>query len=146
MDQEHSEVCHEEICNNHTPALGLTRNDILLVRVLEEDRILRCSIDWMCRRVADNITSGRSGEDIRPRHEPVAKVIDVARGAPPARYEKFGPSCSFDVLEVLHTRIVRVGAETVLLVVDRAEDVVAECLDGENGHQSTDAELDGVGS
>jgi hypothetical protein len=144
VDEEHSEVRHEKIRDDHAPAFCFARNNVLLVRVLEEDSVFGRSIKWVRRCIADDVTGGSSGQNVRPRHKPVTEVVDVACGAPPAGDEELGAGLGLNVLEMLDARVIGVGAEAVLLVVDGAEDVVADGLDGEDGYQAADAEFDGV--
>ena len=144
MNEQHSKVHHEEVCEDHTPALCLTRHNVFAVAVLEEIRIGLRTLNGVLGNVTNNIAGERSGEDVRPAHEPVAEVVDVSCSTPPARHKKTRTSSGLDVLEVLDARILRVGAETILLVVDGTEDVVANALNGKNGDNTLEAEVDRV--
>lgn len=132
MEQQHRKVHHEEVREDHAPPLRLTRDDVLPVAVLEEVRIALCSGDGMLRNIADGVARQRGGKHVRPAHEPIAQVVDVARGAPPSRDEELRASSGLNVLEVLDARVVGVGAEAVLFVVDGAENVVSDALDGKD--------------
>jgi hypothetical protein len=144
MYKQDGKVHHEEVGEDHAPALGLARHDVLAVAVLEEVRVLlRCG-DGACSGVLDEVARKRGGQNVGPAHEPIAEVVDMTCHAPPSRNEKTRTSFGFDVLEVRDAGILGVGTEAVLLVVHGAENVVAETLDGENGNNTLDAEVDGV--
>mmetsp|Transcript_8209 Transcript_8209/g.29984 ORF Transcript_8209/g.29984 Transcript_8209/m.29984 type:complete len:364 (-) Transcript_8209:421-1512(-) len=65
----------------------------------------------------------------RPRHEPIAEVVDVPRHAPPPGDQQTRAARGREVLQVLHRRVVRVLAETILLPVAAAEHDVSDDLD-----------------
>jgi len=84
MQKQHGEVHHEEVSEDHAPALCLGRDNIVAVAVAREVRIALRSGNRVRSSVAHHVASERGGQDVRPRHEPVAEVVDVARCAPPA--------------------------------------------------------------
>lgn len=63
---------------------------------------------------------------------------------PPSGNEEAGAGFGFDILEVRHTRVLGVGAEAVLLIVDGAEDVISEGLDSSNSSDTLNAQINGV--
>lgn len=67
----------------------------------------------------------------------------MARKTPPAGNHELGAALGLDVLEVLATGVVGVGAETVLLVVGAAEDRVANCGDAEDHCETLKAKFEG---
>ena len=144
MDKQDCEVHHEEVGEDHAPALCFAGDNVRAVAVLEEVGVGLCGCNGVGSGVADHITGQRGGEDVRPAHEPVAQVVDVARGAPPAGDEEARAGGCLDVFEVRDAGVRGVGAEAVLLVVDGAEDVVADTLDGQDSDDALDAEVDGV--
>jgi hypothetical protein len=144
MYEEHSKVHHEEVGEDHAPTLGLARHDVLAVAVLEKVRIFLGCGERVLGGILNEVAGERGGQNVGPAHEPIAEVVDVTCHAPPSRDEKTRTSLGLDVLEVRDAGVLRVGAEAVLFVVHGAEDVVAETLDGENGNNALDAEVDGV--
>lgn len=144
VQEQDSEVDHEEVGEDHAPSLRLARDNVLAIAVLEEVRVRLGSGKWVLRRVADHIAGHRSGENIGPAHKPVAEVVDVAGHTPPSGDEQARASFGLDVLEVRHAGVFRVGPEAVLLVVDGAEDVVSEKLDSGDGDDALDAEVNGI--
>ena len=144
VQEKDGEVDHEEVGEDHAPALGLARNSVFAVAVLEEVCVGLRGGDGVLGGVADQVAGQSGGQDVGPAHEPVAEVVDVAGHAPPAGDEQARAGFGLDVLEVRDARVLRVGAEAVLLVVDGAEDVVAEALDGEHSNDTLDAEINGV--
>ena len=64
--------------------------------------------------------------------------------APPTRHKEARASSRLDVLEMLDARVVRVGAETVLFIVDGTEDIVANALDRKNSDDTLKAEVNRV--
>ena len=78
------------------------------------------------------VARSQSRQAVRPRHQPVAQVVNVARGAPPSGRQQTRARGGLDVLEVRDSGVFGVCAEAVLFVVDAAEDVVAQALDSED--------------
>lgn len=78
------------------------------------------------------VAGGEGGQAVRPAHDPVAEVVDVAGCSPPAGGQETGAGGGFHVFQMGDFGVVGVGAEAVLLVVRCAEDVVACALDRED--------------
>ena len=144
MDEQNSKVHHKEVCEDHAPALCAVRHNVLAVAVFEKVRVGLGSLDGVLGNVMDHVAGESGGQDVRPAHEPVAEVVDVARCAPPSGDEKARASSGLDILEMLDARVVGVGAEAVLLVVDGTEDVVADTLDCKDGDDALEAKIDRV--
>mmetsp|Transcript_22790 Transcript_22790/g.67155 ORF Transcript_22790/g.67155 Transcript_22790/m.67155 type:complete len:263 (-) Transcript_22790:137-925(-) len=81
------------------------------------------------------------GEAPAQGHEPVPRVVDLARHAPPARDHELGPALGGHVLDVLGLGAVRVGAEDVLLQVGAAEDGVAQALERYHANEGPGRQL-----
>ena len=118
VNEQDGKVHHEEIGEDHTPALSLAGHRVLAVAVFEKVRIGLSGSDGRLCSVLDEVTRHRGRKDVTPAHEPITEVVDVTRHTPPATDKKSRTSSSLDVLEVLDARILGVGPETVLLVVD----------------------------
>jgi hypothetical protein len=84
------------------------------------------------------------GQTPRPRHDPIPKVIDVSRDTPPSGDQEFATTLSLQILKMLKIRVVRVGAELVLLAIRAAEDPIPEALNGENARNTDEPKVDGV--
>jgi hypothetical protein len=145
MNKQDSKVHYEEVREDHAPTPRLTGDGILLVSVREENCVGGRSIDRMRSCVANDVAGHGGRKNIRPGHKPVTKIVDMARGAPPAGNEQFRARSCFNVLQVLDAGVVGVSAKAILLVVDGAEDVVAERLNCEDRDETFHTELNGVG-
>lgn len=132
VDEQNAKVDEEEIGEYDTPATHLGRLHSLLLHIASG------GIDSLQNDVSRNARR----ETVRPRHDPVTEVVDMARAAPPAGRDQLGASSRLDVFEVLHAGVVGVRAETVLLVVGTAEDVVADAGDTQHAHETVETELE----
>lgn len=134
MKKQDTEVDHIKVRENHSPAASFRRLDGLSLP------LTRSRVDTLNNR----ITCNTGWEAVRPRHDPVAKVVNVACATPPAGNEKLGAGFRFDILEVLHAGIIRIGAEAVFLVVGTTENRISRGCDGKDDEDPTQAELRGV--
>jgi hypothetical protein len=144
VNEQDGEIHHEEVREDHAPTLRLTRNNVLTITVLEKVRVALACRDRMLSGILDDIPRHGSRQDVRPGHEPVAEIVDVARPTPPPRNKKLGSSGRLDVFQVLDAGVLGVGAEAVLLVVDGAEDVVPDTLHSQHTSDTGKTEIDGV--
>lgn len=131
VDQQRAKVHQEEVREDHSPAPALGGLNGLLLQVPGG------RVDAQDNSVAGNARR----QAVRPRHDPVAQVVDVAGASPPAGRDQLGAAGRLDVLEVLDAGIVRVGAETVLLVVGAPEDRVAHGSDSQDEQDAIEAQL-----
>lgn len=131
MNEQGAKVEDIKVRENHTPAAdfwGLHRSFLNQTRGRVE------------RPLNDKSRNTRRRTK-RPRHQPIAKVVDMPGNPPPTRDQQLGASLGGDVLEMLDARVVRVSAEAVLLGVRAAEDVVADSVDGQSEDDAADAHL-----
>jgi len=130
VDEQDGEVEQVKVCDRYCRSSHAVGGDEPRARMEDAGR--------------DFVPGGEGGEAERPRHEPVAEVVDVSGPAPPAGRQQTAARMRLDVGEVRHLGIVGVGAEGILLAVARTEDVVAGQLHGGNHHEVDGAEHDGV--
>lgn len=144
MDKQNGKVDHEEVREDHAPALGLAWYHVLAVAVLEKVGVSLGGCDGVLGSVLDYVSGHGSRQDVRPAHDPVAEVVDVAGHSPPAAHQELGASGRLNILEVLDARVFRVGPEAVLLVVHSAENVVSNALDGQDASHTSQTKFDRV--
>ena len=136
MNQQHRKVQHVKVRQDHAPSPRLTLHRMILV--------VRRDARHRVRVRREDVPRNASRERVRPGHDPIPKIIDVAGGTPPAGGDEAGAGLCLDGRQVGDARVGRVSAEAVLLVVGGAEDVVAGAEDGEDDGAAPGAEVDGV--
>ena len=72
MEQQNGKIDHEEVGEDHAPSLGLAGDNVLLVRILEEDGVGRGGPERVRGGVLDDVAGEGGREHVRPAHEPVA--------------------------------------------------------------------------
>lgn len=72
VHQQHREIHHEEVRDEHAPSLRLPRNHVLLVAILEEHGIRLGCLNRVGGRVLNEVSRCGGRQHIRPRHEPIA--------------------------------------------------------------------------
>ncbi len=72
VDEQDGKVYHEEVGEDHAPALGLARDGVLSVAVLVKVRIVLSCCDGRLSGVLDEVAGHGSRENVAPAHEPVA--------------------------------------------------------------------------
>ena len=134
MNEQDGEIDNIKVCESHPPALRFTLNHNSLTAQRE------------ARFLLNHISSQTRGETIRPRHDPIAEIVDVPGGAPPPRDQELTTRFCLHVLQMGDLRIIRVRPEAILFVVRAAEDIVAECLHCKHPRDTNGAQVDGVDS
>jgi hypothetical protein len=144
VKEQNGKVHHEEVSEDHSPTLGLAGNHILAVAAPEEVGVRLSRGNRVGSGALDHVTRHGGWEDVRPAHNPVTEIVDVAGCTPPSRDKQLGSSSSLNVLEVLYAGVLGVCAESVLLVVDGAEDVVSNGLNCQDCDNAAEAEVDRI--
>src|SRR5438034_1315939 len=90
VDEKNSKVHQEEVGCNHAPASNLSSLDGSLFyrsrgRVLLIDDEVSCDTSW---------------KTVRPRHHPIAQVVDMTSAPPPTGSKELRTAVGFDVFEV----------------------------------------------
>lgn len=94
-------------------------------------------------RAKDRRGRTASRDALRQAEQPVAKVVDVAGGAPPARDDELATALGRHVAQALGEWVVGLVTEHVLFEVGHAENVVANHAQRGNGSRGADRQVVG---
>lgn len=118
VNEKDSEVEHVKVREDYTPALRLILSNNAAVEHLGS----MSSCNGAAGR-EDGVTGNTGRQAERRCLQPVPKVVDVTRLAPPAGSEKLCTSLRLEVRQAGHFWIVGIAAEEVLLRVGGSEDI-----------------------
>lgn len=140
VDEKDSKVERVEAGEKHAPALGNALHDLGAVKhsVAKHIRGGHGALGQ------NHVASEARGQTERQRLHPVAKVVDVARHAPPARGQESGATLGLQVGQAGDAGVVGGLAEDGLLGVGCTEDVQADGKRGGEGSNARPAEVSGI--
>lgn len=107
MDQQNTKVDNVEVGEHDAPSSSVRIRDNLPANVPGQSVLVRF----------DQIPRDAGGETVRPGHDPVTQIVDMAGHSPPPRSQQSRTSVRGDRSQVLDPRVLGVRPEAVLLVV-----------------------------
>lgn len=137
MNEQNGKVQHVKVRKDHAPATSRTLNDLTPVKHRDSTRHSAASSE-------DLVPRNGSRQAERRSLEPVAKVVDMPRPAPPSTGKQPRTALRLDERQILDTRVIRLRAEDLLLIIRRAEDVQTRREDGKDAGNASPAQVDGV--